>query len=158
MMLRTIVWQGTDAPRMEIAHVHVSGGQLRATGTQIGATYELRYELSPDELTLQVVGGASKTVALQGADFFDLGYSPLFNTLPVLRDGMLDDGRPREYVMRWVSVPDLAVTPSTQVYEPLPGRRVRFTAGSFVADLELDADGFVMHYQGLARQVGEGRP
>jgi hypothetical protein len=36
---------------------------------------------------------------------------------------------------------------------------VRFSSGSFVADLTVDGDGFVIDYPGLARRVaGDGPP
>src|SRR6516165_4320452 len=93
----TLGWIGVDAPRMEVAHVERRGRDLLADGTQLGATYELRYRLEATVLTLELVEGASRRVELGDADFFDLGYSPLFNSLPVLRDGLLHAGPPRTY-------------------------------------------------------------
>ena len=56
MPATTIVWQGLDAPRMEVARVEVGAGRaLRATGTQLGVAYELRYELTPELLRLELV-------------------------------------------------------------------------------------------------------
>jgi hypothetical protein len=138
---------------MEVAHVDVDDGTLRATGTQLGVAYELRYELAPELLRLELVGERRLEVALDGLDFFDLGSSPLFNSLPVLRDRLLDGGGPRDYVMRWVSVPELEADESPQRYEPLGGGVVRFTSGSFVADIRFDDDGFVNRYEGLAERV-----
>jgi hypothetical protein len=138
---------------MEVAHVDVDDGTLRATGTQLGVAYELRYELAPELLRLELVGERRLEVALDGLDFFDLGSSPLFNSLPVLRDRLLDGGGPRDYVMRWVSVPELEADESPQRYEPLGGGVVRFTSGSFVADIRFDDDGFVNRYEGLAERL-----
>jgi uncharacterized protein len=138
---------------MEVARVDVDGGTLRATGTQLGVAYELRYDLAPELLRLELVGERRLEVALDGLDFFDLGSSPLFNSLPVLRDRLLDDGNTRDYVMRWVSVPELEVDESPQRYEPLGGGVVRFTSGSFVADIRFDGDGFVSRYEGLAERL-----
>lgn len=153
--MKTIVWRGLDEPRMELARVDLRGSELRASGTQLGVAYELRYELAPGVLRLQVVGVRKVEVALDGLDFFDLGNSPLFNSLPVLRDLLIDGGEPREYVMRWVSVPELEVTESRQRYEPLErgSGSIRFTSGSFVADIRFGEDGFVTHYPGLAERV-----
>jgi hypothetical protein len=151
--VRTVVWRGLDEPRMELARVDVDGGALRATGTQIGVAYELRYELEAESLRLEVVGERRLEVALDGLDFFDLGNSPLFNSLPVLRDGLLEGSDAREYVMRWVSVPDLEVHEQRQRYEPSGGGVVRFRSGSFVADIEFDADGLVRRYEGLAERL-----
>ena len=154
-LTRTLVWQGVDAPRMEIAHVRVDGRQLIAEGTQIGAGYELRYVYDVDRLDTEIVGTSTRQTFLLGdADFFDLGYSPLFNTLPVLRDGLLNSGAgARDYVMQWVSVPDLTVERSEQRYEPFGDRRIRFSAGTFTAILDVDDDGFVTSYEGLATLV-----
>jgi uncharacterized protein len=149
----TVVWRGLDEPRMEIARVEVHGAELRATGTQIGVAYELRYELEPGALRLEVVGERQLEVALDGLDFFDLGYSPLLNSLPVLRDGLLTGAPAQEYVMRWVSVPQLEVHASPQRYEPIGNRTIRFSSESFVAKIEFDEDGLVSHYEDLAERV-----
>jgi hypothetical protein len=151
---RTAVWRGLDASRMEIAHVNLENGEVRASGTQIGVAYELRYELEWDLLKLELVGERSLDVRLAEFDFFDLGLSPLFNSLPVWRDRVLERGEGRDYVMRFVSVPELEVTESEQRYEPLGGRRLRYRSGDFAAELDFDTDGIVLHYEGLAERVG----
>jgi uncharacterized protein len=145
----TLVWRGLDAPRMEVARAEVDAGNLRADGTQLGVAYELRYDVEPGRLRAQVVGGRSIDIGLDGTDFFDLGYSPLFNSLPVLAGlhGAAD------FVMSWVEVPSLEVKRSEQRYEPLGGGVVRFRSGSFTADIEFDGDGFVTRYPGLAERV-----
>jgi uncharacterized protein len=153
-MRRTLVWRGIDEPRMEIARAELAGREVRATGTQIGVTYELRYELAGDLLRLELVGERSLDVELGNADFFDLGLSPLFNSLPVWRDRVLEEGKTRDYVMRFVSVPDLEVDESQQRYEPLGGRRLRYRSGDFAAVLEFDDDGLVVRYEHLAERVG----
>ena len=89
----------------------------------------------------------------------DLGRSPLTNSMPVLRHGLLDAGGPIDFVMAWVSVPDLGVHRSEQQYTFVrrEGERsiVRYEGGhrSFVADLTFDSDGLVLLYPGLARRV-----
>jgi uncharacterized protein len=138
---------------MEVARVEVPDGQLSAEGTQLGATYELRYRLRPSTLTVDIVGERSLELELGDADFFDLGLSPLFNSLPVLRDGLLTSSSARTYEMRWVDVPSLRVERSEQQYEPLGGNVVRFAAGTFSAEIVFDDAGFVVHYPGLARRV-----
>jgi len=150
---RVVVWRGLDAPRMEIARVERTGDALYANGTQIGVAYELRYELEPRLLRLELAGKRSLEVELGDLDFFDLGLSPLFNSLPVWRDRLLEDGKARDYVMRFVSVPDLRVAESKQRYEPLGGRRLRYSSGDFEAELDFDEDGLVVRYEGLAERV-----
>jgi uncharacterized protein len=149
-MARTLVWRGLDAPRMEIARAEVEGEDLRARGTQIGVAYELRYELEPGRLRAQIVDGPSLDIGLEGNDFFDLGYSPLLNSLPVLRG--LETAT--DFVMAFVEVPSLEVSRAEQRYEPLDDGVIRFRSGSFAADLAFDADGFVTRYEGLAERVG----
>lgn len=140
---------------MEVAHIERAGAIITARGTQLGAAYELRYRLEPRILSLEVVGDRSLELELGDADFFDLGFSPLFNSLPVIRDGLLEEGVPRDYTMRWVDVPSLEVTVSEQRYEPLGHGRVRFRTGSFIAEIEFDEDGYVTAYPGIAtRAVG----
>jgi hypothetical protein len=149
-MSRMLIWSGLDEWRAEITHVETVGGELRARGTQIGIAYELRYELVADRLSVEVVRGPAREIPLGEADFFDLNFSPLFNSLPVLRDGLLDAGPPRDYVMAFVVVPSLEVVPSEQRYEPLGDRIVRYRSGDFTSDLEFDEDGFVVRYPQLA--------
>lgn len=152
-MVTQLAWKGDGAPRMEIAHVARNGRELRAAGTQLGPIYELRYRLESDRLALELVGRSSIELTLGDADFFDLGFSPLFNSLPVIRDGLLEGAAARAYTMRWIEVPSLEVTDSEQRYEPLGGRRVHFTAGDFTADISFDEQGYVLHYPGIATRL-----
>jgi hypothetical protein len=154
--MKTLVWRGLDIPLMEVARAETADRELTAVGTQLGVAYELRYRLEPQRLHLELVGESELEldVGLDGCDFFDLGYSPLFNSLPVRRDGLLADGPAREYVMRWVRVPELEASDLRQRYEPLGGRVVRYSSDSFTAEIEFDDDGFVTRYPGLAERVG----
>jgi hypothetical protein len=138
---------------MEIARVERRDGEITAVGTQLGVTYELRYRLESNKLALEIVGERSRELELGDADFFDLGWSPLFNSLPVIRDGLLQIGPPHEYVMSWVDVPSLEVRRSEQRYEPLGECIVRFTAGEFTADIRFDEAGFVLDYPGIATRA-----
>jgi uncharacterized protein len=148
-MATRLVWLGDGAPRMEVSHVEQTEPDFVAFGTQLGVTYELRYRLEGGVLRLELVGERTLELELDGADFFDLGWSPLFNSLPVIRDRLLEPGVAREYLMRWVDVPSLEVRASEQSYEPLGDGVVRFRAGDFVADISFDAAGFVTSYPGI---------
>ncbi len=147
-----LAWLGDGAPRMEVAHVEQTEPEFVAFGAQLGIVYELRYRLERGVLRLELVGERTLELELGGADFFDLGWSPLFNSLPVIRDRLLEPGPPRDYLMRWVAVPSLEVSMSTQRYEPLGDGVVRFRAGDFVSDITFDADGFVINYPGIGRR------
>ncbi len=151
--MATALWRGLDEPRLEIARVEIEGGDVRASGTQIGVTYELRYELEPGRLRLEIVGERRRDVELEGADFFDLGFSPLLNSLPIVRDGLLDGGPARDYLMRWIDVPSLEVSESAQRYEPVDGQTVRFRSDDFTALLQFGPDGLVERYEGLAERL-----
>jgi len=103
------------------------------------------------------------TPSLAGAGDVDLGLSPLFNTMPVLRHGLHDAGGPVDFLMAWISVPDLSVHPSPQRYTHLETRSadervVRFdaTGDDFTADVLFDADGFVIDYPGIATRFRGG--
>lgn len=148
-MTTTLVWIGDGAPRMEVAHVEQIEPTFTASGTQLGATYELRYRLEPEVLHLELVGERTLELGLNGADFFDLGWSPLFNSLPVISDRLLAAGPARDYRMRWVEVPSLQVTMSEQRYTPLGDGVVRFQGGDFVSDITFDPAGFVVSYPGI---------
>ena len=148
--MRTLVWRRLDEPGMEIAHVE---SFEQARGTQLGVSYELRWRLDGPQLDLEIVGRNAITVELGDADFFDVFASAFFNSLPVVRDGLLEPGAPRDYVMRFVDVPALEVGASEQRYEPRGNRVVGFSSGSFAADVEFDADGFVTHYHGFLERL-----
>jgi uncharacterized protein len=178
MARRVLVWKGLDEWRAESAEVTVDGDRLQARGTQIGADqggYRLDYELETAErfvtarLSVRVEGedrrlsleltrsqdgewradGEPLDLDLGGALDCDLALSPLTNFMPIRRER----GGPADHVMAWVSVPDLLVHRSEQCYEPLSDGRVRFSSPGFSADLELDEDGFVARYPGLAERV-----
>jgi len=149
--MRHLLWRRVDEPGMEIAHVETFD---RASGTQIGVSYELRWRLDGRRLELEVVGEQSAVVDLEDADFFDVFASPFFNSLPVVRDGLLAGGEARTYTMRFVRVPELDTVLSEQRYEPLGDRVVRYSSGTFTADIEFDDDGFVLDYPGVLERVG----
>jgi hypothetical protein len=148
-----LAWLGDRAARMEVAHVEQTAPEFMASGTQLGITYELRYRLEPGALHLELVGERTLDLALDGADFFDLGWSPLFNSLPVIRDNLLKPGPARDYLMRWIDVPTLEVSASQQQYQPLGDGVVRFRAGDFVSDITFDPNGFVLNYPGIGTRA-----
>ncbi|CAN5355707.1 hypothetical protein BH20ACT9_BH20ACT9_00290 [soil metagenome] len=96
---------------------------------------------------------------MAGAVDCDLGYSPLTNLLPVRRHGLHERPGGADFVMAWVSVPDLGMHPSQQRYEHVRrqagGATVRYVGAhrGFTGDLELDEDGLVLVYPHLARRV-----
>jgi uncharacterized protein len=181
-MERLVVWRGLDGWRADGAYVRIEDGRMSAHGTQFGADpYRLDYHLrtGPDfvtetlELSLLRGGGLKRLLLarkpdgswtaddtplpdVEGALDCDLGLCPLTNTMPVLRERLLDPGaEPRDFVMARVAVPDLTVHRSEQRYEPIDDHKVRYVGRhrSFVGVLEFDDDGLVVHYPELAERV-----
>ncbi|MEU5881508.1 putative glycolipid-binding domain-containing protein [Spirillospora sp. NPDC047279] len=107
------------------------------------------------KIRLPPPGGDATSLA--GALDCDLGLSPLTNTMPVLRGGHLEGGRPEggehEYLMAWVSVPDLTVTPSRQTYAHVRRDAVRFSSPGFTRTIEFGPDGLVEDYPDIGRRV-----
>lgn len=102
------------------------------------------------------------TAAVEGALDFDLARSPLTNLMPVRRHRLHERPGEADFLMAWVSVPDLGVHPSEQRYEHV--RRhvdhsvVRYVGRhrEFVGELVFDPDGIVEHYPDLAERVNPG--
>jgi uncharacterized protein len=173
-MRRFIAWRGLDEWRAEGCTVERGEFGLRAVGVQLGSTYHLDYgletgpELFTQRLVVTVKGADGERGILlerseedstwtlngdplplvEGALDIDLALSPLTNYMPAARLG----DEPRDHVMAWVDVPSLEVTRSPQRYEPMGERQVRYVSldSDFTAELDLDGDGFVLHYPGLA--------
>jgi hypothetical protein len=105
--------------------------------------------------------GPTDLGVLAGALDVDLGLSPLFNTPPILRHDLIHRGGSVDFVMAWVSVPDLTVHRSPQRYSFLramdDGRSlVRFESlaeDGFRADITYDAEAFVLDYPGIAKRI-----
>lgn len=189
MARRSILWVKESPPGAEFATVTITRDGLSASGTALGSSpsgYRVDYRLDTgaDFVTRRLsltakgdgwrrrldltrlrsgrwvcAGVQSDMKAVSGALDCDLALSPLTNTMPVLRHGLLEAGGPLEFLMAWVSVPDLQVIPSVQRYRFL--RRsgklsiVRYESESrdFVADLTFDKDGLCLDYPGIGRSV-----
>ena len=164
--MKAYAWQGPGL--FEVAFVEVAHDRLTARGTQLRAGYRLEYVLETAELYVseRLRVDVETALGLGTIDLrrgtkplkddvldVDLAASPLFNSLPVLRDRLHEGGDARDYTMALVSVPELATTRSEQRYVPLGRGAVRFRSGSFSADLQFDRDGFVLRYPGLAERV-----
>jgi hypothetical protein len=173
---RLINWEGVGAWRVESATVEFVEGGLRATGTQLGTApqpYRLDYRLDASDgfrtrsldLALTLDGGERRTLVVapdggewvDGALDCDLGFSPLTNAMPVARTGLRDRPGAEDFVMAWVSVPDLEVRSSAQRYEHVRPGVVRYVDrgefDGFTAELAFDEDGLVVDYPALARRV-----
>jgi len=104
------------------------------------------------------VDGLADVELLDRALDCDLAYCPLTNTMPVLRHGLHREPGRHDLVMAWVRLPDLVVQRSGHRYEHVrrsaDGTAVlRFTSGTFSAEITLDRSGFVLDYPGVSRRV-----
>ena len=100
--------------------------------------------------------------ALDGCLDVDLSATPFTNTLPIRRLA-LAPGWATEITVVYVEVPSLRVGVARQRYRCLTwgagGRRAiayETAAGDFTADITVDADGLVVEYPQIARQVWTG--
>ena len=89
---------------------------------------------------------------LDGALDCDLAYSPLTNMMPIRRHALHERAGTFEYLMAWVSLPDLTSTSRRSATRTRPGV-VHFSGEDFEADIEVDADGLVVHYPQISRRV-----
>lgn len=180
-------WRGwATGWRAESALLELGEQRFGATGVQLGVEpypYRLDYSLTTghgwvtERLLLLLNDGTGQrrldlrhdgagiwtangepVPEVEGALDCDLAYSPLTNSMPVLREGIREGKGPVDLTLAWVDVPTLTVHPSRQRYEPIDADTVRYlTLGDdFEAELELDSDGFVIHYPQLARRVEGG--
>ncbi|NJC64357.1 putative glycolipid-binding domain-containing protein [Planosporangium flavigriseum] len=92
--------------------------------------------------------GAEDPGRLADAYDIDLFDSPLTNALPLRRLGLTSGSA--DVLAALVLLPSLAVIANPQTYTVLGPGRVRYASGSFTTDLELDENGYVVRYPGLA--------
>jgi uncharacterized protein len=89
----------------------------------------------------------------------DLALSPLTNSMPVLRHGLLERGGPVDFLMAWVSLPDLGIHASRQRYTFVRKEgdksviRYESRDGDFVSDVTFDQEGLVIDYPRLGQRL-----
>lgn len=142
--------------------------RVRARGADWARELDLRHDGAggwaaeageEGDVPLPPPGG--EVAAVNGALDCDLGLCPLTNVMPVRRHELHLRPGGVDFLMAWVSVPDLALEPSRQRYEHVGRRDDRFVVRyvgehrSFVGELELDEEGLVLLYPELARRVAE---
>jgi hypothetical protein len=129
-----------------------AAGRWRVTASEQG---DLDAALAAAGEDLAGLPGIEDPTELGDSIDADLGGSPLTNTPPIRRLGLLEapPGTGSTLLVAWVLVPSLEVVAARQTYTALGERRVRFESGSFTADLTLDEHGFVVDYPGLAERA-----
>jgi uncharacterized protein len=144
--------------------VHVDGDGWRRTlslrRSVDGAWSSRRDDASAED---EPVTSAFEHPELSAALDCDLALCPLTNTMPVLREDLVEAsrrGEPRgaELTMAWVAVPDLKVVSSEQRYHTGVavaggGAQIQYEAGSFREHIEVDADGLVVSYPSIGLRL-----
>ncbi len=180
MTNRSILWRRLDRPGHEAARLFLQGSGWHLTGTAVfasdGRPCRLDYQVvcSADWRTLsgrlsgwlgtslvevEVAADAGRwrlngvecpTVA--GCIDLDLNFSPSTNLLPIRRLG-LAVGAQAPVRAAWLRFPSFALEPLDQVYRRTGDTTYRYESagGSFVADLRVNAEGFVTEYPGFWR-------
>jgi uncharacterized protein len=186
-VIRALTWTGLEEWLAEHVRLELRPDGLLATGVQLGVEpepYRLDYHLDVPSgwitrrLEVEASGAGwrrrmvlerdasgawtvdgERDARLDGALDCDLALSPLTNVMPIRRHQLHEREEGHDFVMAWVSVPDLQVHRSPQRYEHVRPGVVRYLAfdGDFTAELELDADGFVVRYPRLAERVAATR-
>jgi len=178
-MTTQILWRRIDTPGHEACRVFSCKKEWHLAGTTVFAhdhqTCRLDYSVICDAdwntLSGRVSGWlGNKTIdidiavaadhswklngvecpAVLGCTDLDLNFSPSTNLLPIRRLN-LDIGQKAEVKAAWLRFPSFELEPLPQVYRRLGESTFRYESagGSFVADLEVDASGFVTNYPDL---------
>ena len=108
---------------------------------------EIKIDVSPD-LRWRLNEVDSPEVA--GCIDLDLNFSPSTNLLPMRRLN-LEAGQEMEVRAAWLRFPSFTLEPLVQVYRRIDEERYRYESagGSFVAELRVNADGFVTKYANI---------
>ncbi|HEV7276427.1 MAG TPA: putative glycolipid-binding domain-containing protein [Devosiaceae bacterium] len=178
---RILRWRPLDGPGQEHCEVTETPEAITVRsvviGEQGGYAYGARYELRLDPdwtfrtLRLERTDGAVVVLQsdgrghwtdgenhhlaeLEGCIDIDIAATPLTNTLPIRRCRLVH-GEPRQFRMAWLPLDTVQPQPDEQIYTRLDDRHCRYLAadGSFEAVLEIDEEGFVVHYPGLFERL-----
>lgn len=123
-----------------------AGGRWRVTTSEHG-------NLNAVAPTAPLAGSEDPDRIAKALDV-DLYDSPLTNTLPIRRLNLLAQpaGTTHTILAAWILLPSLAVLPLEQSYTILGDGKIRYSSGTFTADLTVDDGGFVTDYPRLATQ------
>ena len=181
-----ILWRRVDRPGHESARVSpgLAGWELAGTavfaheGKACGFNYTIACDrewrtksadvvgwLGADAVRVNALVGEDGRWRVDGVDIpeiagcvdVDLNFSPSTNALPIRRLG-LAVGQAAEVRAAWLRFPSFALEPLEQVYRRTGDAIYRYESagGTFVADLEVNAAGLVLHYPGFCRAEAGG--
>ena len=150
-------WRRLDVPGNEEARVErtVTGWRLTGELEVEAGGRPIRFELAADGAGNWTRDG-SPVPELAGALDVDLGFTPATNTLPIRRLALaVGESAPVRSV--WLRFPELRLEPLEQTYTREAERSFRYRAlvdgEPFIARLDTDVFGRVLHYEGLWEAV-----
>ena len=175
----SILWRRLDAPGHDAARLELRSPSWRLHGTALfgheGRACRLDYSVVCDSswqtVSAHVSGWIDEEIVdvaltadaarrwwrngvecpdVLGCVDVDLCFTPATNLLPIRRLG-LTIGQTAPVRAAWLGFPGLALEPLDQTYRRtgLSTYRYESGGGTFVADLDVDATGFVIRYPGL---------
>ena len=137
--------------------------RLSLTSATAHRERHLTVNRTEDGFWLLDTGSGGSRAEFEGAVDVDLAFSPMFNTLPIRRLGLHREAGEHTLPMVLVSLPELEVQVVEQTYRTVSvldgedGRAViELRWDDFVAELQVDADGTVVDYPGLASLLVPG--
>ncbi|HLY25776.1 MAG TPA: putative glycolipid-binding domain-containing protein [Aggregatilineales bacterium] len=181
-MKRHIFWTPWEGPGLEHAQViqNEAGVGVRSVliGLKDDSPFEVQYQLFCDttwatrEVSLQTfdqkgislkadgaghwtTGAGIAIDSLEGCIDVDITASPLTNTLPIRRLGLLEAGQSAEIAVAWINAPTLTLNAVRQRYTCLGTGRYRYEGlgTGFQAEITVDEDGLVIDYPGVFRRT-----
>ena len=176
---RAILWRRIDEPGHDWARLSSHGEGWQLSGIALfaheRAPCRLEYVVAcdarwrtvsvtvtgwvgPEAIQIDITADAARRWRMNGQEQpavagcldVDLAFTPATNLLPIRRLG-LAVGERAEVRAAWLRFPGLGFELLEQVYHHVApfGYRYESNGGSFTADLEVDAAGFVVRYPGL---------
>jgi len=174
-----MLWKRLDLPGHESARLSLQDTSPHLVGTAVfayeGRPCLLDYEITCDEVWRTLAGRVRGWVGetsiatsfardsaghwlldgkecpqVDGCTDIDLNFSPATNLLPIRRLG-LAIGQAADVRAAWLRFPTFQLEPLPQIYRRLSETIYRYESagGAFVADLTVDAAGFVTRYPNL---------
>jgi len=174
----SILWRRLDLPGHEVARLepnssgwHLTGTSLFSQGEPVRLDYAVTINAAWRTEAVRVQGwmgnhrvdidlkaddtgrwkrDGSLCETLSGCTDIDLGFSPSTNLLPIRRL-KLSVGEQSRVRAAWLSFPDLTLEPLDQVYRRTAEAVYRYESagGNFVANLDVNSEGFVTRYANL---------
>ncbi len=175
----SILWRRLDQPGHEAARLIFHHSSWQLTGTAVFAHYQRTCRLDylvvcdaewrtvsarvagwvgNDTVEIALAVDAARRWWLNGTECravagcvdLDLNFSPATNLLPIRRLA-LAIGQQAEVQAAWLRFPGMTLEPLAQRYRRLDTATYRYESagGSFVADLRVNATGFVTQYPGV---------